>query len=52
MSHDDHLPAEGQTCEVCGEMGHLVCWPAGLEDHVGPLIALHDAALHVYGEAA
>ena len=40
----DSEPAEGQgPCETCGEMGHLICWDAGPEDQVGPLIALHDA---------
>jgi hypothetical protein len=22
-----YLPAEGQTCDTCGEKGHLVCFP-------------------------
>ena len=26
MTTDDHLPADGQQCEVCQEPGHLVCW--------------------------
>lgn len=26
--NDDHLPAPGQLCEVCGEDGHLACIPA------------------------
>lgn len=24
--NDDHLPADGQTCENCAADGHLMCW--------------------------
>ena len=30
MTTDDHLPAEGQTCQTCGEDGHLECGDLGL----------------------
>lgn len=29
---DDHLPAPGQRCEDCGELGHTMCWDSDRTD--------------------
>lgn len=52
MTADDHLPRGDDWCPGCGPGDHYACFDTDLDlADVGPLIALHDAALAVGGEA-
>lgn len=50
---DLSLPMPGQTCETCGEDGHLLCWDTDLDiQWAGPFFELHDEVIRAVGEWA
>lgn len=51
MTADDYLPRGDDICPIHGLGDHALCWDTHLDlADVGPMIALHDAALAVGGE--
>lgn len=51
--NDEHLPRGDDWCPIHGVGDHWLCFDTDLDlADVGPMVALHDAALAVGGEAA
>jgi len=51
--NDDHLPAEGQTCEICGADGHSWCVDSDLDLRwLGLFVDFHNVVVNEERRAA